>query len=86
MIVVRLWVPRTHSQLARHWNCAASRRVGERLPGAAQRFDVHAVVDGRGVGLGHGMSFVVVSHGGGSVSSLTPLSVDHPTARVLEDG
>ena len=43
--VVRLWVPFTHSHEARHWNFAAS-GVGQRLSGAEDRLDVHAIVDG----------------------------------------
>ena len=51
--VERLCVPFTHSQRARHWNLRRLGRIRQRLPGAAERLDIDAVVDGGGFGLSH---------------------------------
>ena len=58
-------------------------RVGQRLAGAAQRLDVHAVVDGRGVGLGHVGSSRFVRAAADCRRS-TPLSGDR-RLRVMKD-
>ena len=51
-MVVRLWVPCTHVQVARHVNSAASGASLSAVAGAEQCLGVDAVVDG-GVGDGH---------------------------------
>ena len=60
--------------------------VGERLAGAADRFDVHAVVDGWGVGLSHCRVLLSIDGGPADTVAAAVTTVARRRLRVMESG